>query len=124
MRAIGRGSGRYVAMTARVSYRWVNFRTISARRFDILLRPVNVSRIAAPQSLPAHQYTQSNLTMDRVTAAQYRAIGPPLTSIQAPVATTLVRPPLMTADSGGFASSRGRSGSMTMAYTPRIAIQV
>src|SRR5674476_563885 len=75
MRAMGRGSGRYVAMTARVSYRWVNFRTISARRFDILLRPVNVSRIAAPQSLPAHQYTQSNLTMDRVTAAQYRATG-------------------------------------------------
>src|SRR5664279_226004 len=122
MRAMGRGSGRYVAMTASVSYRWVNFSTISARRFDILLRPVNVSRITGPQSLPAHQYTQSNLTIDNVTAAQKMAIGPPLTSIQAPVATTLVRPPLMTADSGGLASSSGRSGSMMRAQTPRIAI--
>src|SRR5487761_2469771 len=124
MRAIGSGSGRYVAMTANVSYRWVNLRTISARFFDIFVLPVNVSRITGPQSLPAHQYTQSNLTIDSDTASRWPTFAPPLTSIQAPVATTLVRPPLMTADKGGLASSSGRSGSLSRAQTPRIAIPV
>ena len=79
-------------------------------------RPATISISPRPQSLPAHQYSQSNLTDPMVPSSRPSGQKPMPVAYRAPMVTAEVREPPSAASRYGLApSSTGRNGNSTRA---------